>query len=77
MKERKTVDYLVIIGNYGYGWDYIEAAPYEDKEEIKDLLADLKSYRENETDARFKTVFCRFKKDNNIYHQLRMRNYKG
>lgn len=70
MRERKTVDQYVIVGNYCGQWDFIEGC-----DTYKEAKVNLKMYRENEP-AAFKIVCCRFRKDQDLYRQMFTRNYR-
>lgn len=43
MKARKTKDFWVVQGNYGYGWEDLTA-----EDTFKEIRARVKEYRENE-----------------------------
>lgn len=52
-KSKRTKEVKVLQGNYGYGWD--DLVEY-DKEDSAELKQDLRSYRENERNARFRVI---------------------
>ena len=53
---RKTRDVYILLGNWGYGWDEVLEA-----ENRQDLKMQLKTYRENDKTAVFKTKIKRVK----------------
>ena len=48
MKQNKYNYYHVLQGDYGYGWDDVCFYDSNDKEQMKALVRDIKTYRESE-----------------------------
>lgn len=46
--NRKYNEVKVLQGYYDLGWEDLEEVPADDRQQVKELMDDLKSYRENE-----------------------------
>lgn len=47
-KPKRTREYRVLQGNYGYGWDDLVSYDVSDEQQMADLKQNIKDYRENE-----------------------------
>lgn len=58
MYQRKTIDEIVIQGNYGYGWDDLTT-----EESMAEARKTLRTYQENERNAAHRIIRRRVKKE--------------
>lgn len=66
-KPNKTKAVKVLQGNYGYGWDDLLTYDSNSKEDLEDLRARYKEYKDNEPNAGHRIITRRVPLDESVY----------